>query len=167
MSKKIASEFATGVVVITALVIGGFFWLSEKKMESESERVVFSGASVAPSKSKGNEKKSEQAIFGCQTRYFEGEGSVRGWLVKPETINDDKLTVEIQKEDIEKLPSSKADTMQETFVVTLIDPTDQNRVDLKNATKEKPANLTVRGYARPCQPSPILSIEPATIAFRK
>ena len=62
---------------------------------------------------------------------------------------------------------SRADSPNAHFTATLVDPTAQIRNSLQKATMEKPALITVHGYAQACQQSPLVSIQIATIAFKK
>lgn len=172
MKSKIEGELAIGMILIIAIIMAGIFLLQEKKQNLKDElfarnsytHVNLQARRTADAGTKETED-TKADIPDCPRHYYEGEATIRGWLLS--SANDENLTVQIKNEDIEKLPTTKADSMRDKFMVTLIDPTDDVKEKLKTATEEKPVQITIRGFAHVCKTWPQASLKQATIAFKK
>lgn len=166
MIKKISSEFAIGFILATTIIIGTIFWLNGKRVvevySSGVGNVAYDQKNIKVNVSVVEPKQKPQ--IECKPRYYEGEAEVSVWLISE---TDEKVEVEIKNEDIEKLPTTKVDSLNANFIATLIDPTDEVRQDLKNSSEDDPTTLVVHGYAQICQDSPAVSIQQASIAFKK
>jgi hypothetical protein len=160
MNKKIASELAIGIILLIAIVLGGIFWMHDLKQAMSNSQLAESAKKQLAAKEDGN---------ACQSHYYEGESKIRGW-VAPADKNDGKgngIIVQIKDEDVKNLPIKDTGTLA-NFTVRLIDPTVQVKNSLSQATEEKPATITIKGYAEICQQQPPqVSLEQATIAFKK
>lgn len=101
----------------------------------------------------------------CVPHYYEGTTTVGAWIRES---NVGSLLVQIDPKDIKKLPASKV-KMDSTniFVAKLVDATAKITKQLKQASEKNPAKIVIQGYAEICQDNPALSLQPATIAFKK
>lgn len=158
MSKKVASELAVGIVILISLAVAGTFWVEF------SDLSFLSGAGI-DKQNLSKQIAQKESAQRCKPRFFEGEELVHGWAVKSGESNE--VVVEIQKEDIEKLPNRKFDFQIPHFTAVIVDPTQELRKSLGNSSEEKPADIIVRGYAQACEPLPLISIQQATLAFAK
>ena len=175
MKKNIASELAVGIVLLVAILVGGIFLMQQKKWELEDQyslqTIQMANKDITSTKigsylaDRKNQQQGEISMS-CKPHYYEGEAQVHGWLASGSYL-DSQLNVQIKNEDIEKLPTTRADSLNAHFAAILIDPTDQVRNDLKNASQGNPAMITVHGFARICQDSPEVSLSQASIAFKK
>lgn len=168
MENKISTQFAFGIILLLAILVGGIFVIQDKRISLEEQYYQQSRKKEVQIKvsTVNSEKKNESAKISCKERYYEGEADVRVWLISSDN-DGQKLKVRIKNEDIEKLPTTKADSQSANFVATLIDPTSEIKENLENSSQENPVSLTVHGYAQVCQDSPLVSIEQATVAFKK
>jgi hypothetical protein len=174
MNKKIGSEFAIGAILLLVIIVGGYFWLDSRNQMSrlENEDALLSANSIKPVQknpapaSSGDEVKQTANV--CETHYYEGKEQIRGWSVSDSSDNAGGIMVQISAEDIKKLPMGNS----EEFVangneVKLIDPTEKVTKQLENASQENPAEIILQGFAMTCQQPPLVSIQPATTAFKK
>ena len=166
MNKKIASEFAIGVILLVSFVVGGIFWLKgfnegkDINMNSEApKKVSLPAESVSEVIAKADKET-------CKPHYYEGDEEVEGWFVSEEK---DGIVVAIKNSDISKLPATDVQIGNQggNFNVKLIDPTDKIRLSIKASSEKKPVMVKVKGYAEICQQPPLISLQPATIAFKK
>ena len=173
MSKKLASEFAIGIISLVAFIIGGIFWLDSIK--ENNRNYVSQQQAQAPQKRQAADEsvKVKTAVSAenptsedsCKPHYYEGKEEVSGWFVSE---NGDGMVVAIKKGETSKLPiadASMVDT-QRNFTVKLIDPTEEIKAKIQASTEKKPTTITIQGYAEICQQPPLVSIQPATIAFK-
>lgn len=175
MKKKIASEFAIGVILLVAIAIGTISWLQSAKQLDDEQNISqslnlskvkkYSITNSSQKDSADDKTVEKQDDSACKAHYYEGETVVHAWLSSEEE-SDGSVIVQIKPEDAKKLPMSDVKT-GENLTIKLIDPTDEIRKDLNSATSEKPAEITIKGYADVCQQPPLASIEQATIAFKK
>ncbi len=170
---RLASEFAIGIIFFVAVIIGGIFWyigIGNKQATKVSENQTTTIAKQEEVTQSGSEKASEKLAVAssddCKPHYYEGEGEVEGWFVSQ---SDDGVMLAVKKEELAKLPTenSKLTADKDNYTFKLIDPTDEVKTKIKDSSKENPVKLTVRGYAEICQQPPLLSLQPATIAFKK
>ena len=170
MNKNISSEFAFGLILLIAIIIGGIFLMTDRLGSREYQYVSETNITEKPTSFNKQinvsftKKEIGKPVVECKPRYFEGEAEVRAWLISE---NDKNLNVKIKNEDIEKLPTTKTDSLNANFIATLIDPTDEVRRDLQDSSEDRPVNLIIHGYAQICQDVPAVSIKQATIAFKK
>lgn len=164
--KKIPSELAVGIVLLIALAVGVVFWFDSREIFPSS--YVYQQNTGIQDKIETRDIATTEASADtkCSPRYFEGEATIGAWLAE-EGDSDGDLKIEIKKEDIQKIPNRKSDAARSHFTLTLIDPTDEVREKIEEASEEKPAPITVRGYADVCSDNPQLSLELAGIAFKK
>jgi len=165
---RLASEFAIGVIFFVAVIIGGIFWyyngIGKKQVDQLSQNQT-----TTISKQSAIEKVSENSGAtkeNCQSHYYDGEQQLESWLVSQD---EDGIIIAIKKEDVAKLPTenSSLTSQGEDYTFKLVDPTEEVKAEIRDSSKEKPVNLTVRGYAEVCQQPPLLSLQPATTAFKK
>ncbi len=175
MNKKIASEFAIGVILLLAIIVGGIFWIKNVRemaaLDHELNQIKLSQKNDILAKAlKQPEQKAEvkDAVEdgSCKNHYFEGSDKFSGWFVSQES---DGIIVAIKKSDVSKFPTTnyRVNEKEIAFNVKLIDPTDKVTEKLKAASAKKPATITLQGYAEACQDLPLISLQPATIAFKK
>lgn len=163
MNKKIASELAIGIILMAAIVIGGIFWMSEKKRAMDDSKLSQSSILLKKQPAPKGTKLTEAP---CESHYYEGESEVRGWIVSSDKNDGENIIVQIKDEDIKNLPVKNVDVLK-NFTVRLVDPTPQIKKNLIIATEEKPAKITIKGYAETCQHPPLVSLQKATVAFKK
>ena len=163
MNKKIASELAIGIILLAAIAIGGIFWMSERKQAINDSKLSQSSILL---KKQPLSKENKQTETPCESHYYEGESEVRGWIVSSDKNNGENIIVQIKDEDIKNLPVKNVDAL-ENFTVRLVDPTPQIKKNLIVATEEKPTKITIKGYAEICQKPPLVSLQKATVAFKK
>jgi len=53
------------------------------------------------------------------------------------------------------------------LTVKLIDPTDEIKSQIKASSEKSPTTVKIKGYAEVCEQPPLVSLEPATVAFKK
>ncbi len=175
MNKKIASEFAIGLILLLAIVIGGIFWLRNVKemaaLDNELRQAQVSQKDEALVQAlKDSRQKAGVENTGnsnsCDAHYFEGVDQFSAWLVSAE---NDGIVIAIKKSDASKFPTInyQIDEKTNSFNVKLIDPTDKVTAAVKAASAKKPATITLQGYGEVCGQLPLVSLEPATIAFKK
>lgn len=157
MDKKIAGEFAVGVILLIAIIISGIFWFQSASRSKVSQALATKQDQAAV---------SDQSGDSCKPHYYGGEAKLQGWIAQDDKNSDSEVIVQIKDGDAKNLPVTNPETLA-NFTVKLIDPTDEVKDDLKLATKEKPATVVVRGYAEICQQPPLVSIQDAKIAFKK
>ncbi len=149
MNKKIASEFAIGIILLVAIIVSGIFWLQRMKPAGVSQALL-----------------TKQAGNACKPHYYEGEARIQGWISPEDKNSGNEVIVQVREEDMKNLPITDPDSIA-NFTVKLVDPTDAVRNSLRLATKEKPASVVVRGFAEICQQPPLVSLQQAKIAFKK
>jgi hypothetical protein len=76
----------------------------------------------------------------CRLRAFMGHADIKGWYADK---NSQKV-IQIAKDDLLKLPTNKNDKIQ------VIDLTPDAEKKLANSSENKPGELTITGYALPC-----------------
>lgn len=169
INKKISSEFAIGIILLLAIIVGGIVWMFENKQSDEIQQI----SQVAPitSKQKIPIKKtdlvSQSAISSCTPHYYAGESKVQVWLVSDGQKDKDSMVIQLKNGEEKKLPSEDGTVNNANFIVKLIDPTAGVRKGLLASSKEKPVSITIHGYAEVCQQPPLVSLQEATIAFKK
>jgi hypothetical protein len=161
MNKKIASEFAIGIIVLLTIIIGGIFWLSKENQSGENQWLPQPATSV---KQKPISKESQEST--CIPHYYEGKTVISGWISSSDQNDGKNLIVELKSGEEKKLPAKISENAA-NFTVKLIDPTAAVKNKLKLATKEKPATFTIQGYAEVCSQPPLISLQEASIAFKK
>ncbi|MEI7621838.1 MAG: hypothetical protein WCJ51_04885 [Candidatus Moraniibacteriota bacterium] len=166
INTKVSSEFAIVVVFLLAVVVGFIFW---QKNNEEIQAATLS-TSEKPSverKIKTLKDKNEDVSKTCKSRYYEGLIEIAGWFVSQD---EGGIVIAVKKDEISKLPntdSSQYIAEDGGFKLKLVDPTEEIASKIKASSKEKPATFTVKGYAEICQQPPLLSIQKATVAFKK
>lgn len=172
LNPRIASEFAIGVIIFLAFIIGGIFWFGSTSTEEAPGNL---GINLNTSKSKkqtSGENANQQVVESsasddsCKPHYYEGEKEIKGWFVSQD---ENGIVVAVSKDEVSKLPVKDSQLIGEEkdFNYKLVDPTEEVGSKIKASTQENPTTFTVRGYAEVCQQPPLLSIQPATIAFKK
>ena len=165
MNKKIVSELAVGLILLIAIIMGGIAWFKNAKeiaaLDSLNQNVP---ANVQPTKILEDKNKVAEENS-CKPHYYEGKISVSAWSVSEA---EDGIVVAIKKNEVSKLTIKNVDesNVKGNFTVKLIDPTDTVRAKIKASSAQKPATITLQGYAETCQQPPLVSIQPATEAFK-
>jgi len=175
MDKKIASEFAFGVIIFVVVVIGGIFFLQSHQSDSSSSAQIANPmvATTPPVAAEpvvvSSQPNGSQSGDACAAHYYEGDQKVHVWPVADATNDDNGLVLNIQAQDAQALPAEKtADgTQSSNYTVKLVDASQAVNAKIKGATQEKPALITIKGYAQVCTQPPLVSIQPATVAFKK
>ncbi|NTV40836.1 MAG: hypothetical protein HGA61_01005 [Candidatus Moranbacteria bacterium] len=172
LNPRIASEFAIGVIIFLAFIIGGIFWFDSIKPEEASRDL---GVNLNASKSKkqtsvenANQQVVENSVSddSCKSHYYEGEKEIKGWFVSQD---ENGIVVAVSKDEVSKLPveDSQLTGEEKDFNYKLVDPTEEVSLKIKASTQENPTTFTVRGYAEICQQPPLMSLQPASVAFKK
>ena len=168
MNKKIANEFAIGIILLVTIIAGGIIWMFESKQLAENQQLLQVAPIISKQKSPINKAilSSQPAADLCTPHYYEGESKVQVWFVSAGQENENSLIIQLKKGEEKKLPS--VDAVKNTnFTVKLIDPTAGVRKGLLASSKEKPVSITIHGYAEICQQPPLVSLQEATVAFKK
>jgi len=164
MNKKIASELAIGIILLIAIIIGGIFWVSIQRQSMNNSQLSQSAIVL---KKQPVVKKIDKTETPCQSHYYEGESKVQAWLVSAGQKDENSMIIQLKSGEEKKLPSGDI-VKNGNFTVKLIDPTAGVRKGLLASSKEKPVSITIHGYAEICQqPPPLVSLQEATVAFKK
>lgn len=190
-NKKLASEFAIGIILLIVIIIGGIFWVQNKKQEmfDDAEKGIFEQSIKAVEKEESavqpiedvkvddsqveNSQQDLTAVFEkspCAGHLYEGETILRGRYVLDTTYNNEKEWLfRVAKEDMNKLPIQIkfGDGRDVNELLKIADATPEIVLKLKEATDENPETITIKGYYLYCEGSPIVSIEPARLALAK
>jgi hypothetical protein len=188
MNKKIASEFAVGTILLIAFVIGGLFWIQEKKHQADEDGInIEQTAELAGEKQKsqpvdvanGDDNQSadqqENLTVGfekdpCAGHLYEGETTLRGKYVLDSSYGDKKEWLfSVVPEDMEKLPVQIkfADGRDVNKLLKIEDAPSALVAKLKKATDENPETISIKGYYLHCEGGPVVSIAPAKLALGK
>jgi len=173
LNPRIASEFAIGLIVFLAFIIGAIFWYDSVKTEKSLSTTTAQPIKVKKEKTQtATEETANQngensaSADSCQPHYYEGEKEIKGWFVS----QDEKgIVVAVSKDEISKLPADESQlaSNEESFNLKLVDPTEEIGSKIKASSKENPTTFTIHGYAEICQQPPLMSLQPATVAFKK
>lgn len=168
VNKKIESEFAIGIILLVAIMVGGTFWIYESRQLVENQKI---SQTVMPlSKQKSQIKKADSVIQEdadlCTPHYYEGESRVQVWLISNDQNDKNSITVQLKNGEDKKLPGNNV-VKNANSTVRLVDPTAGVRKGLLTSSKEKPVSITIRGYAEICEQPPLVSLREATVAFKK
>ena len=172
-NKKMASELAIGIIVLVSIVIGGVFWVQNKKQESFEglERVALGQQTTKPSELKNEPVKQDKNSNDdkCSKHLYEGEAQLRGSYVLDTASGSTKKEwmLKVVKEDMDKLPNqTKTQNVEATNDLLLIaDATPEMITKLKNATESNPESITVKGIYFDCENIPVVSIGSAKTAL--
>ncbi len=165
----IASEFAIMIILLVAIIIGGIIWIrnarkiAELTIEEQKNDTVVIPVKRAPAQVVDTENVA--ADNSCQPHYYDGDVQIEGQFVSQDK---DGIVIAIKKSDVSKLPvvNYQPNEAETSFNVKLIDPTDKVNENIKASSAKKPITITVHGYAEICQPLPVISLQPATVAFK-
>jgi cbb3-type cytochrome oxidase subunit 3 len=159
MNKKIASEFAIGVVLLVTITVGSIFWLYSERQTKDFDQV----SQLIPMI---KQKHEDRAPKKCIPHYYEGKADIQGWMASSDQSNENEIIIQLKSGEEEKLPVKNSE-LSDNFTVKLIDPTAIVEKSLELATEKKPATITIQGYAEVCNQPPLVSLQQATIAFKK
>jgi hypothetical protein len=146
MDKKISSSFAIIVILIIASFIAFIFLLGSNNMKSE----------FSSSGNTKNNKKSNSQV--CSRHAFEGEAKIKTWYVD----ENGKQVLRVADENLNDLPPK-----YESPKVELADGSSKIIQNIKKASAEKPAEVTIKGYYFNCEGNPMVSIAPGGEVFKK
>jgi hypothetical protein len=169
MNKKITSEFAIGTIILLAIIVGSFLLLQNYAIDNSGDVAI---VQYPTTKRTQSVEKVESNIVdqqvACSPHYYEGKKVVNAWILNKDD-NDEKLVeIAISKEDIPNLPIRTAQIKDENYIaVKLVDSSADIKKKLKSASQENPTEITIQGYAEVCTEPPLVSIAPATVAFKK
>ena len=175
VNKKVASEFAIGVVVLVAVAVGGFIWLKNSRdialvnsVENQQAQISKNNNMrllVAGKADKSGDAKKADSVT-CTPHYYEGDVKVEAQFVSQEA---DGIVIAIKKTYASDLPVTNyiPSDSEQTFKLKLIDSTDKVSASLKASSKNKLTTFVLKGYAEVCQSLPLVSLQPATVAFKK
>lgn len=166
VNKKIAHEFAIGIIVLLAVAVGAMALTSAKRQIREISSLQEADIEKAAESAKNIKRNQKKIPEECQSHYYEGETEIRGWA--PSDMQDGEgMIVRIDARDIKNLPIKDPSVFSD-LTVRMIDPTAALEEKLTKATKEKPASFTVKGYAEICEKKPPqVSLGQASVAFKK
>jgi hypothetical protein len=168
LNKKIANESAIGIILLVTIIAGGIIWMFESKQLAENQQLLQVTPIISihknPIKKAVLTSQSDTSL--CTPHYYEGESKVQVWLVSADQENGNSLIIQLKNGEEKKLPSGDV-VKNPNFTVKLIDPTAGVRKGLLTSSKEKPVSITIHGYAEICQQPPLVSLQEATVAFKK
>lgn len=173
-NKKIASEFAVGIILLVAIVISGSFWVQNRKQEElnkiENSAPLQASKSIAQNQVRDDSKQPVKSET-CTGHLFEGEAQLRGSYVLETIPGSEKKEwmFKIIAEDVANLPTH-ADIQSSVATGNLLyitDATPEMTAKLKKATQEKPEMITIKGVYLDCEGISTVSIAPARIALAK
>jgi len=171
MNKKIASEFAIGIIIFVAVLVGGVIFLQSRQNDSFGvSRIPMPETSGNPSAVASAQSSGTQNTDVCKAHYYEGSQQVHVWPVaQAASAGDSSVVLNIQANDAKTLPikDESAPTDGSSFTVKLVDASSAVKNKIVGATQEKPAVITIQGYAEVCTQPPLISLQPATVAFKK
>jgi hypothetical protein len=182
-NKKMASEFAVGITLLMAIIIGGLVWMQNKKLEllyaddsqvtipaqrTQKQQDVRNGNDLAVADSSELTEKFQKNP--CKGHLYEGESTIKGTYVQGTTYGDQKEWLfKVTQEDRKKLPiqikMGNGNDVNELLKIEDITP--ELAAKLKQATNENPEPITIKGYYLHCEGGPIVSIAPAKVALSK
>lgn len=171
MDKKIASELALGVIIFLAVVVGGVFFLQSRSAGNpeQSAQSIPAKTPAVQATAVVADSSTKQDAESCEAHYYEGDQQIHVWPVAEPDENSDGLVVSIKAEDAKMLPvkqvSENADISN--FTVKLVDASKAVSKKIADASRENPAVITIKGYAEVCEEPPLVSLQPATVAFKK
>ena len=165
MRKRIASEFALGVVLLLAIIVGGIFWLKSNSQIRGSQQDANQVASVIPQKKTIQPVKTTEETK-CSPHYYEGDEKITAWVDSSNDDSKDELVIRIKDEDIKKLPFDEKN-LPKNLSVKLIDATKSLKKEIIESTQDKPVSINIKGFADICQQPPLVSMQQATVAFKK
>lgn len=179
-NKKLASEVAIGIVLLLAIVVGGFSWAQNRQSEffNDAGRSYVAQPTVKPVESANEDDKqqpvqvaNEDGGSGCVGRLYEGEAVLRGSYVLDTIPGSTKREwlFKVAAEDMDKLPGKAKVEMDKTVnnLLFITDATPEMTTRLKKATDAAPESITIKGFYLDCVGVSVVSIEPATIALAK
>lgn len=137
MNKHVSTEAGLTIVIVVIIAFASFYFFSNK-LEMETSVV-----------------QSQTNINKCQPRAFMGEAKIKGWYVK----ENSKKLVQVADEDLSKLPLSKGK-------IQIIDADESVEKSLDGSTKDKPEEITITGFAVPCNDVALASISYKDGIFR-
>lgn len=145
MNKKISSTFAIIVIIIIAGFLTWIFCLGMKNQEKNDYSLV--------------KKQTKTESQKCLKRVYDGEVDIKVWSSE---IENGEIVVGVSKEDTEKFPES-----YRVEKAKLVDPSQSIAGKIKKATKEKPTEITIKGFYYSCEEYPLISIESGEKTFKK
>jgi hypothetical protein len=164
MDKRVSIGFAVSIIIIIGGFLAGVIYVGSKMsdIEAENKKIATQKNSVAPVNS------DELKVVECKAHYYNGEAQINAWKISDDAQGG--VIVQILNEDVKNLPvnADKAMTVESNPRVDLVDPSEDVKASLANATSEKPTVITVRGYAETCESLiPSVSMNLATVALKK
>lgn len=166
-NKIIRSDVAIGIILILSLIVGATFWINNKKQSDQLEKQALAVSETSFKIAKQNKNVVAGKTNTCTPHYYEGKQQISGWMDKG-VDSSDGITIQVAKSDVSKFPAKDASNLNsETFTVKLVDATDEVKNQLKDSSEVKPATITIQGYAEICKEPPLVSVQPATVAFKK
>lgn len=177
MNKKIASEFAIGIIVLLAIVVGGIFFVENRKQlasDNDVPRIEApknqETANVQTNQSENVDLTERFKKDPCKGHMYDGKVALRGRYVLDSTYGDKKEWLfKVVKDDLIGLPVQITNTdgrnVNEFLKIADADPALVAK--LKKATDAKPETITIKGYYLNCEGGPVVSIAPAKLALAK
>lgn len=143
MHRKISSRLALEIILLLAVLVGGFAIIKTSLIKMEN----YNYASPVSSK---KAKKSEQ----CRAHAYQGEVKISGWYMKAE---NDEWVFAVLDDDIAKLPRYDGTEEYKTKNkhIKLVDVTPAMEKNLEKTSEKKPQTITITGYATRCEGTPL------------
>lgn len=179
LNKRIASEFAIGIILLVAISVAGVFLLQDSRRDVSDYIESVNLKQPVKNISNNNEsvviKEAQQVIgenndeLACANHTYSGEQKLRGAYVLSTLPNSEKKEwlFKVVVEDLAKLPALA--TREENFSgsIFVVDVTPDMTAKLKKATEEKPETLTIKRIYLDCSGVPIASLESSKDAIAK
>jgi hypothetical protein len=164
--RAVPTHLAVVIISLVLLVCSILVWKVSEKNQSyySTNSYGFSDNGAGMAAKKDSSSTSEGST--CKPHYYEGKAVVKAWAKQG---GGDGMVVQIDPGYISNLPIdvSKYSDQNSPLEVKLIDPTATVKRELVGASQKIPAKITIQGYAQICQGDPVVSLQPATLAFKK
>ena len=163
-NRVISAKVATSIILLALLISSAVVWSQTKDDQQFDTSIQVDISSVQALKDATKNKNNDIADSNaCTPHYYDGEATVGAWA---QQITEDGLIMQIDAQYIAKLPTNNNHT-KDPLAVKLIDPTDKIKKQLIQASAKNPATVILQGFADICEGSPVVSLQPATLAFKK
>lgn len=144
MNPKLSTTFAVVIILLIAGILTWIFLVGNNSIfRQEPESVPIT------------QNQKEQ----CSKRAYDGEAKIRVWNHESES---DETIINIVEEDLEKLPKNCKNQKAK-----LVDAAPEIAEKIKAASKENPAEITIKGILNNCEEVISLSIGSGEEVFKK
>ncbi|NTW27039.1 MAG: hypothetical protein HGA36_01820 [Candidatus Moranbacteria bacterium] len=172
-NKKIASEFAIGIIILITIAVIVIFWMQNEQQKSFVDPINVSASKPIDVASTTNNQdvdiKIEDEV--CVGHLYEGEEMLTGTYALEKIPGTEKKDwmFKVSSQDVNKLPAAavagNGKVASDLLYIADADPVLIEK--LKKSTQTKPGVITVKGFYLDCEGVSIVSIAPAKVALMK